>query len=245
MRDQRGRGLYIVLEKRYTAVALGCQTYATFMNTQTKNKMRQAVTMLLGTGVLLSSLNSCSGLSDSVLTKMQGTGIGALGGAAAGTGLGAAASSIAGGDSKDVKKAMVIGAVAGAVVGGVIGNRWGASIVKKKETYAKTEDYINDNIKQVDRRLSQASKLNSQLSKQIASIQKSGQKMSKDQKSEMVQTLKTNQGLIRTDIKNAQVALKDPEATAAQRAKLQAKVNSLQAQYNALTQNISQFNRVG
>ena len=215
------------------------------MNTQTKNKMRQAVTMLLGTGVLLSSLNSCSGLSDSVLTKMQGTGIGALGGAAVGTGLGAAASSIAGGDSKDVKKAMVIGAVAGAVVGGVIGNRWGASIVKKKETYAKTEDYINDNIKQVDRRLSQASKLNSQLSKQIASIQKSGQKMSKDQKSEMVQTLKTNQGLIRTDIKNAQVALKDPEATAAQRAKLQAKVNSLQAQYNALTQNIGQFNRVG
>ena len=36
-----------------------------------KNKMRQAVTMLLGTGVLLSSLNSCFGLSDSALTKLQ------------------------------------------------------------------------------------------------------------------------------------------------------------------------------
>ena len=215
------------------------------MNTQSKNKMRQAVTMLLGTGVLLSSLNSCSGLSDSTLTMLQGTGIGAAGGAAAGTGIGAAAAALAGGNSKDVKKGMIIGAIAGAVVGGVIGNRWGASVVKKKETYANVEQYINANIEQMNTRIAEASKLNNSLSKQIASIQKSGQKMDQSEKSRLVQTLRTNQGLIRTDIRTAQTALKDPEATGAQRAKLQAKVNSLQAQYDALTQNISQFNRVG
>lgn len=49
IRDLRAGNEYISFKKRYTAGALGSITYATVMNTQSKNKMRQAVTMLLGT----------------------------------------------------------------------------------------------------------------------------------------------------------------------------------------------------
>lgn len=132
------------------------------MKNDLKNTTRKVAVLLLGAGVSLSSLDLCSGLSDSALTELQGTGIGAVGGAAAGTGIGAAAAAFSGGDSKDVKKAMAIG-----VVGGVIGNRWGASVVKQKEGFTNTEKWILDNIKQMDTRLGQASALNESLKKQI------------------------------------------------------------------------------
>ena len=214
------------------------------MKNDLKNTTRKVAVLLLGAGVSLSSLNSCSNLSDSALTMLQGTGIGAVGGAAAGTGIGAAAASLSGGDSKDVKKAMVIGAVAGAVVGGVIGNRWGASVVKKKEAYANVEQYINANIKQMDTRIAQASKLNNSLNKQIASIQKSGQKLASADKAKLKKTLSANMGLIQTDINNATAAMKDSETTSKQREQLRAKVAALESQRKALGATISKFNSV-
>ena len=138
------------------------------MKNDLKNTTRKVVVLLLGAGVSLSSLDLCSGLSDSALTELQGTGIGgSRRGAAAETGIGAAAAAFSGGDSKDVKKAMAIGAIADAVVGGVIGNRWGASVVKQKEGFTNPEKWILDNIKQIDTRLGQASALNESLKKQI------------------------------------------------------------------------------
>ena len=124
--------------------------------------------LLLGAGVSLSSLDLCSGLSDSALTELQGTGIGgSRRGRQPEQVLARQRQPFLGGDSKDVKKAMAIGAIADAVVGGVIGNRWGASVVKQKEGFTNTEKWILDNIKQIDTRLGQASALNESLKKQI------------------------------------------------------------------------------
>ena len=241
IRDLRAGNEYISFKKRYTAVALGSKTYATVMNTQSKNKMRQAVTMLLGTGVLLSSLNSCSGLSDSTLTMLQGTGIGAAGGAAAGTGIGAAAAALAGGNSKDVKKGMIIGAIAGAVVGGVIGNRWGASVVKKKETYANVEQYINANIEQMDTRIGQANELNESLKKQIASLKEQKQKLDASSLAKLQNDVKEKISLMDTDISNATEAKQDAKGEEAKR--LRQQLNDLRNIRGSITSRMNELAR--
>ena len=211
------------------------------MKNDLKNTTRKVAVLLLGAGVSLSSLNSCSNLSDSALTMLQGTGIGAVGGAAAGTGIGAAAASLSGGDSKDVKKAMVIGAVAGAVVGGVIGNRWGASVVKKKEKYTSTEKWIQDNIKQMDTRIGQANQLNESLKKQIASLKKNNQKLDSSALAKLQNDVNKKISLLDTDISNATQAKQD--AKGAEATRLRQQLSDLRSIKGSITSRMSELAR--
>lgn len=94
------------------------------MNNNVKPGLRKATLVIMAAGIINTSLTSCSSMSDSTKTKLQGTSFGALAGGLVGAGLGLAA----GGDTK----AVLIGAAAGAVLGGIGGYAWGHSIVKEK-----------------------------------------------------------------------------------------------------------------
>lgn len=109
-------------------------------------------------------------MSDRDKTVAQGTAIGATGGAVAGGGLFYAIGKIFG--LSDRQSAALAGA--GAVVGGALGANWGRgwgeSVVKKKESYAKTEDYLNANIRQSNNRIKALNSANKMLSSQIQSL---------------------------------------------------------------------------
>jgi uncharacterized protein YcfJ len=76
----------------------------------------------------------CASTPDGQRTQAEGTGVGALGGAA----LGAIIGALAGGGDGAAK-----GAAIGAVVGGGAGYIYGTHVAQQKQKYATTEDWLN------------------------------------------------------------------------------------------------------
>ena len=171
-------------------------------------------------------LTSCS-VDDTGMTQIQGSTLGALGGAVVGGAIGLAV----GGDSESV----VAGAIAGGLLGAMAGLQWANSIVKEKAAYANMEDYVNDNIKQLDSRTAEAKKTNEKLSKQVASLKAQNKKADKTDIAKQQEALAANLALIDTDIKVANDAVK--EASGAKRSELAAKVEALKAEKKAYEKN--------
>ena len=161
------------------------------------------------------------------MTQIQGSTLGALGGAVVGGAIGLAV----GGDSESV----VAGAIAGGLLGAMAGLQWANSIVKEKAAYANMEDYVNDNIKQLDSRTAEAKKTNEKLSKQVASLKAQNKKADKADIAKQQEALAANLALIDTDIKVANDAVK--EASGAKRSELAAKVEALKAEKKAYEKN--------
>lgn len=181
-------------------------------------KAKKVTVGILMMGLMSAPLTSCS--SDGATTQVQGTALGAIGGAVLGGAIGLAT----GGNSKSV----IAGAVAGGVIGAAAGLAWANSIVKEKAAYANMEDYVNDNIKQLDSRTSEAKKTNAKLSEKVASLKAQNKKLSAKE----TKQLTTNLALIDTDISTARDAM--AEASSAQKKELETKVKTLQAERETL-----------
>lgn len=161
---------------------------------------------------------SCSSESgtDAAMTQTQGAILGGLiaGGSAFG---------IAKATGADTSDSLAI-AGAAALVGGVLGNEWGKSIVKKKAAYASDEAYIQANIKQLDSRLAEARKMESNLNKKLASAQKQTT-MTADQLKAYKEGAKQRLALIDQDLSVAKSAKK--YASGSQVAELENKISEL------------------
>ena len=191
-----------------------------------KNKNKTTIAGILAVSIMAAPLTSCS-LDDTGMTQVQGSALGALGGAALGGAIGLAV----GGDTKSV----VAGAVAGGLLGAVAGLQWANSIVKEKAAYANMEDYVNDNIKQLDSRTAEAKKTNAKLSKQVASLKAQNKKVDAAEINKQKEALAANLALIDNDIKVANDAAK--EASGAKRSEIIAKVEALNAEKKAYEKN--------
>lgn len=172
-------------------------------------------------------LSSCSSLSDGALARLQGTGIGVLGGGGIGAGIGA----IAGG-----KKGAAIGAGIGALVGGLAGYAWGDSVAKEKDQYARTEDYVRAHIKQLDSRVDDAEETNEKLAKQIASMQKENSRLATADYNTLRNQVNSNIKTINSDIAAADRAAKS--ASGDDLAELREKRTALLAQRDAMNANL-------
>lgn len=202
------------------------------MNNNVKLGLQKTTLVVLAAGMVSSSMTSCSSMSDSAKTKTQGTAFGALAGSLVGAGIGLAA----GGDTK----AVLIGAAAGALLGGVSGYAWGASIVKEKEAYASMEEYVADNKKQLDNRLTDVQKANSDLSNQITKLKKDKSAIAKANVEKQNAQLKENLALIDADITTAKDAA--TEASGAELAELNARIDKLSKEKNDLESNMDELN---
>lgn len=201
------------------------------MNNTVKLGLKKATLVVMAAGMVNTSLTSCSSMSDSTKTRAQGTSFGALAGGLLGAGIGLAA----GGDTKSV----LIGAAAGALLGGIGGYAWGDSIVKEKESYASMEEYINDNQKQLDNRITDVQKANSDLTKQITQLKKDKTAVSKANIAKQNAKLTENLALIDSDITTAKDAAK--EASGAELAELNQKIDALSKEKKSLQSNISEL----
>lgn len=172
-------------------------------------------------------MSSCSSLSDAALTRLQGTGIGVLGGGAAGAGIGA----LAGG-----KKGAAIGAGIGVLVGGIAGYAWGDSVAKEKDQYAKTEDYVRAHINQLDSRVDDAERTNEKLQDQIASLKKTNNSLSEADYNSLRNQVNSNIKTINSDIAAADRAAKS--ASGDELAKLREKRTELLAERDAMNANL-------
>lgn len=201
------------------------------MNNSVKLGLKKATLVVVAAGMVNTSFTSCSSMSDSTKTRTQGTAFGALAGGLVGAGIGLAT----GGDTKSV----LIGAAAGALIGGIGGYAWGNSIVKEKEAYASMEEYINDNQKQLDNRITDVQKANSDLSNQIAQLKKDKTAISKENLAKQNAKLTENLALIDTDITTAKDAAK--EASGDELAELNQKIDALSKEKSSLQTNISEL----
>ncbi len=104
------------------------------------NKLKKHVTLGI---VSLICLNLVNCATDQQATKTGGTVIGAGLGAVIGGLAGGLAAKMSGGD---VRQGVAIGVATGMVAGGIRGHQWGTAVAKKKEQYARTEDYLCDSI---------------------------------------------------------------------------------------------------
>ena len=189
-------------------------------------KIKTTTAGILALSIMAAPLTSCS-VDDTGMTQIQGSTLGALGGAVVGGAIGLAV----GGDSESV----VAGAIAGGLLGAMAGLQWANSIVKEKAAYANMEDYVNDNIKQLDSRTAEAKKTNEKLSKQVASLKAQNKKADKADIAKQQEALAANLAIIDTDIKVANDAVK--EASGAKRSELAAKVEALKAEKKAYEKN--------
>ncbi len=98
-----------------------------------KSRILQYVALIL----MVCMVSGCATMNDSTRTKAEGTGFGALLGAAAGAGIGALAG---GGDGA------LIGAAAGAALGGAGGYAAGSYVAERKQEYANEEDRLDGEI---------------------------------------------------------------------------------------------------
>lgn len=202
------------------------------MNNTVKLSFKKATLVAISAGMLTTStMTSCSSMSDATKTKTQGTALGALGGALLGAGIGKAT----GGDTK----AVLIGAAAGAVLGGIAGYAWGNSIVKEKSEYATMEEYVSDNKKQLDNRIGDVQKANTNLSKQIAQLKKDKTSVAKAEVQKQNAQLAQNISLIDADLATAQDAAK--EASGAELAELSAKIDTLSAEKKSMQANLEEL----
>ena len=189
-------------------------------------KIKTTTAGILALCMMTPTMTSCT-LNDTQMAQIQGSALGAIGGAVVGGAIGLAV----GGDTESV----VAGAVAGGLLGGMAGLQWANSIVKEKAAYANMEDYVNDNIKQLDTRTSEAKKTNANLSKKVASLKAENKKMDQAELTKHKEALAANLTLIDADIKVAKDAAN--EATGAKRSEILAKVEALNAEKKAYQKN--------
>ena len=201
------------------------------MNNTVKLGLKKATLVVMAAGMVNTSLTSCSSMRDSTKTKSQGTSFGALAGGLLGAGIGL----VAGGNTKSV----LIGAAAGALLGGIGGYAWGDSIVKEKEAYASMEEYISDNQKQLDTRISDVQQANTDLSNQIAKLKADKTAVSKENIAKQNAKLTENLALIDTDITTAKDAAM--EATGDDLAELNKKIDALSKEKKRLQSNINEL----
>lgn len=115
--------------------------------------------------------------------------------------------------------------------------KWAASKVKDKSSYDNMEDYVNDNIEQLDTRTAEAVATKNELSQKVAAI-KSGRskKLTTAQLQSQKSTMATHISLIDTDILVAKDAVN--EASADKRQVLQSKIDTLSAVKREYEQNM-------
>lgn len=193
---------------------------------------RTSVCGLVSLGCLCSTMTSCT--SDATTTQVQGTAIGAVGGALLGAGIVA----LAGGDSK----AIIAGAVAGGVAGGVAGFAWGNSIVKQKEQYAQAEDYFNAHIENLGNRIQQAEQSNAKLKKEIAALQSQHKKLSAAEKKKQQETMNNNLSLMDQDINAARSALNDTDISEKEATALKARIDEAEKAKKELASSVALLN---
>lgn len=197
---------------------------------------KQIISAFIGAGVMSSMLSSCDSLSDSANTLMQGMGMGTVGGAALGTGIGAL---VGGNDTEKRQKAMLTGAIVGGLVGAVAGHQWAKSVIKKKSEYANQESWIRDNIKQMDSRISDAKKLNNDLTKQIADIKKSNAALSKSDYAAIKKDVNQKVKYLDGDLATVKNNMKGEDISNADLATLNKKYIALQDERNRLLDNVA------
>lgn len=173
---------------------------------------------------------SCSNMSDSATIATTTIGTSVLSGGAA-YGL----TKAFGGSNKTA--AWV--AAGTAAVSAYLGYRWGKSIVKQRSDYQSAQEYIRDNQKQMDTRISQAKKRNTAVSQKVASVKQSKQSISKEEKQKTNAELASSLSLIDQDLNNAKAAR--AEAGGADKAKLDAQIQTLSAEKKQLEQNKKDF----
>lgn len=183
------------------------------------NNIRKPLVPILALGVLFAN-TSCSSTSDGTTTQIQGTALGTLGGAA----VGALAGLAIGGNTKSVVTGLAVGAAAGALSGFV----WGNSVVKQKEAYASTEQYIQANNTQLDNRINQTRQYNQNLSKQVASLKAQNKKLSQREKANVQKGI----SLINQDLATARIAKQD--ASGSELAELNRKIDALNNEKDVL-----------
>ena len=189
-------------------------------------KTTRTVTTVLTAAMVCTSATSCQNMSDETRTVGEASVFSAVAGGLLAGGITALAT---GGDWKAAALAAAGGAAAGAIVGVV----WGQSVVKDKQEYASTEDYLNANIEQLDTRIAQATKYNSELKNEIAAMQKEKKKYSDSDYKKLASNIDANLSLIDQDISTANLALK--EAGDADINKLRQKLTTLESERDALS----------
>ncbi len=197
----------------------------------------RAVSTTALAAVLCTATPSCSNMTDDELTRAQASTIGAIGGTAVGAGLGVALSS--GSDDPTVKALAIVG---GALVGGTIGlfagKAWGDSIVKAKSEYRTTEAYALANLEQVEKRVSDATRTNNTLRKEIAAAERSG-KIAGSRLSIIRQNVRKRQNLIDADLNTAKDSLSG--ASAETSAKLRQEIAQLEQQRQEIASNLAKL----
>lgn len=183
------------------------------------NITNKALVPVLALGVLCSN-TSCSSLSDGATTQIQGTALGTLGGAA----VGALAGLAIGRNTKSVITGLAVGAAAGVVAG----FSWGSSVVKQKQAYATTEQYIQANYEQLASRIAQARQYNQMLSDQVASLDAQHKTLSQQE----IATAQKGISLINQDLATARAARQD--ATESELEKLNRMIDELDAEKEVL-----------
>lgn len=214
------------------------------MNTMTG--LKRAVLLGTAIGIMGStlSLSSCANMNDQDKTVAQGTAIGTAGGAAVGGGLGYGLAKIFGLSDRQAAAFAALGAVAGGAIGYQQGKAWGESVVKQKQEYASTEDYLNDNINQLNNRMVELNAENDRLKSQISTLKSQRAQLAKSQDqaqkqafnesiASATQEITAKENLIRQDINTGLAALKtgkQEKASPTEIAKLNSSIKTMQGQ---------------
>ncbi len=119
-------------------------------------------------------LSGCANTSDGRTTQAQGAGIGALGGAALGY--------LVGGQK---------GAAVGALVGGAAGFAYGSNVAKRKAKYAKTEQWLDQEIALAHQANASAYAYNRTLKGRIAALEQKIQMARAAKNRQMLASLKS------------------------------------------------------
>lgn len=208
----------------------------------------KSLTCLIASSILLSS---CASMNDRDKTVAQGTAIGATGGAVAGGGIFYAIGKIFGLSDRQSAALATSGAVLGGVLGAQWGKGWGESVVKKKEAYARTEDYLNANINQANSRIKALNSANKRLSGEIQSLKNQRAQLAKSQDQAQKKTFNNSiakataeiankEKLVRKDISNGLAAIRVARkegASPQEISRLENGVRTMQAQLGTMSGN--------
>jgi hypothetical protein len=125
-------------------------------------KILQRFSVIISLITFIAFFAGCAQTQDGRNTQMQGTAIGAVGGALVGGLLGYA---VGGRDGA------VRGAIAGAAVGGTAGFAYGTHVARQKAKYASAERWLDACIADARKANQQAYAYNDQLSKRVAALE--------------------------------------------------------------------------
>ena len=161
-------------------------------------------------------MSSC--IDDKTMTQIQGTGVGVLGGAAAGY--------LSGMSAEEIAVTAAIGAIAGF--------EWGDSVAKKKAGYIAKEAEIDADIEKLKDRTEEVSTMNGYISKAISALESNKSvKISQEQANKVSSALAKGKKAIKSDLASGNQLLK--YATPAQRKVLESEIGNLTKELNILT----------